>query len=993
MTTCKDQLVSRIFDNIDLTLGPHLQETLTEFERMDAAVGYFNLRGWRVFDELVRSKAAQSKAGVVARLLIGMATPAVHDETLQHLQASVDGSRSAATGPDGWVEADPSVARARRAALVEHLRAQLMRGIPSPADRYTLKSLRELLDAGHLEVKVFTRRPLHGKAYIFHKTSANNPHIGFLGSSNLTTSGLFHNLELNTDVAGYNEAEQLAQWFEDRWVDKFSLDVTSELLHLLDESWATASPRSPYEVFLKVCYDLSRDVREGLAEFSVPRNIEKVLLPFQQTAVKLLARQITARGGVMLGDVVGLGKTYTAIAVALVLREEYGYLPLVVCPKNLRGMWEQYLADFDLHGAVVHYDMAAKQLPALRRYPFVIVDESHTLRNSERADYRAVKNYIYDNASKALLLTATPYNLRFADVGNQLGLFLDEDQDLGISPDNALAANPRLRDQVDNQVTTLKAFMKSEDPDDWQRLMNQHLIRRTRSFIRAAFAETGADGREYLTFPDGSHFTFPTRVPRPRSHSFGPNDPATKMVSRDTTDAIEALTYPRYELTKYVRRNASLTAEERAFVDKTTQGRGHVAGFVRTTFYKRLTSSGHAFVTTLERHLARNELFHYAMENDLPVPAGTIEDRQLSDDTLDLDDDGTGSAVLTAAQQYDILKSNNPRQVTWLRPRIFTRQLSLDLLADTNAIRTMLADFGNWRAATDSKLQDLIQLVSHDHAEEKVLIFTEYKDTADYIHQHLSALISATAVVSGDTADPTAIARRFSPTSNQQIASAGDTSSESAPGPASVDEIRVLVATDVLSEGQNLQDARIVVNYDLPWAIVRLIQRAGRVDRIGQQAHEVLLYSYFHDSLDSVISLRQRIHDRLAANAQAFGSDERFFGTDDEVKILTDLYDGHGLDDMDNPTQDVDPVSLAYQYWTEAQKNHPEICAKVETLPDLIDATRGARTHEKGGVVCYTRTEAGLDGFAHATSTTSMRLLTGHEALGLFKVDPTEPGH
>ena len=104
--------------------------------------------------------------------------------------------------------------------------------------------------------------------------------------------------------------------------------------------------------------------------------------------------------------------------------------------------------------------------------------------------------------------------------------------------------------------------------------------------------------------------------------------------------------------------------------------------------------------------------------------------------------------------------------------------------------------------------------------------------------------------------------------------------------------MRVLVATDVLSEGQNLQDAHIVVNYDLPWAIIRLIQRAGRVDRVGQEAEEILLYTFFHESVENVISLRQRIRHRLANNAQAFGSDERFFGSPDETSELHDLYDG-----------------------------------------------------------------------------------------------------
>ncbi len=135
------------------------------------------------------------------------------------------------------------------------------------------------------------------------------------------------------------------------------------------------------------------------------------------------------------------------------------------------------------------------------------------------------------------------------------------------------------------------------------------------------------------------------------------------------------------------------------------------------------------------------------------------------------------------------------------------------------------------------------------------------------------------------------------------------------------DELRVLIATDVLSEGQNLQDAHIVVNYDLPWAIIRLIQRAGRVDRVGQKADNVLLYSFFHESVDNVIDLRRRISARLQANAEAFGSDEQFFGSDGETQTIADLYNGT-LDDSDSG-EDVDASSLAYQHWTQATGEDP----------------------------------------------------------------------
>lgn len=968
--------MTRIFDNIKQDLGSHLEKTLLVSNTMDVAVGYFNLRGWAAFDQLVRDKAESWNEGdpPIVRILIGMVTAGVQQETLDALQADLEGATES--------DADANAARERKAVLVEQLRLQLMRGLPTAADRAVLQSLRDLLSTGAVEIKVHTRKPLHGKAYICHRDDLNNPITGFVGSSNLTRPGLTVNYELNVDVLDTAAAETLAQWFNDRWDDRFSRLITADVLDLLDESWARREPRRPYDVFLKVCYDLSRDVREGLAEYSVPSEIREQLLEYQLTAVQTLARRIMTRNGTMLGDVVGLGKTLTAIAVALMLRDEHGYMPLVVCPRNLVSMWEEHFEAYELHGRVVPYSMAHAVLPTLRRYQLVIVDESHTLRNDTRRDYKAIQDYIQANDSKALLLTATPYNIRFLDVANQLGLYIDDDDDLGISPVNALAADPRLADRVDGKTTTMAAFRRSEEPDDWKRLMSEHLVRRTRTFVKNNYSKDDGDG-PYLQFSDGTQFRFPQRIPKPVDHSFGESDPAALMAGDTTLDTITALQLPRYELGNYLSSTAAPTDAEREFIDNLARGRGHVAGFVRTTFYKRLSSCGHSFTLSLKRHVARNELFLYAIDNGLAIPAGTITENQFGED----DDDPNGGGEDTTGTpetRYATLQEKNPAGLTWIRPELFTPALREALIEDTAALRSLLNMYGDWKPDTDSKLDALIHLLQIDHPDEKVLVFTEYKDTAEYIGTALQAAgIDRVGVATGDSEDPTRLAQRFSPVSN--------TLPGHDPGIAPEDELRILIATDVLSEGQNLQDAHIVVNYDLPWAIIRLIQRAGRVDRVGQKAESVTLYSFFHESVDNVIDLRRRIAERLHSNAEAFGSDEQFFGSDGETQAITDLYNGK-LDETDS-TDDVDASSLAYQHWTQAIDDDPDLAAKIAGLPDMISATRRKRlTDVNTGVACYVRTDSGVDGFGRATSDGTTSLLTGHEVLKTFEALPEEPG-
>lgn len=298
--------MSRIFDNIDLHLGNHLQNVIADYDKLDAAVGYFNLRGWQFFAPIVDSKPFKD-GSPVARVLVGMSGVDPDQAVTDFLQSSVNGS-VAADGIDG------SVARERRQQAIYKFREQLSRGVLDHAHYEALRTLKRHLQEGRVQIKLFTRRPLHGKTYICHREDVTNPITAFVGSSNLTMSGLQHNYELNVDVVDWDGTKVLAKWFEDRWNDRYTIEITTDLIELIQESWAGDNQPSPYDVYLKVCWHLSRDVRDGLAEYGVPTALQSELLDYQSSAVKTLARRIATRGGAMLGA------------------EEYGFAtaPLVV---------------------------------------------------------------------------------------------------------------------------------------------------------------------------------------------------------------------------------------------------------------------------------------------------------------------------------------------------------------------------------------------------------------------------------------------------------------------------------------------------------------------------------------------------------------------------------------------------------------------------------------------------------------------------------------
>ena len=264
-----------------------------------------------------------------------------------------------------------------------------------------------------------------------------------------------------------------------------------------------------------------------------------------------------------------------------------------------------------------------------------------------------------------------------------------------------------------------------------------------------------------------------------------------------------------------------------------------------------------------------------------------------------------------------------------------------------------------------------------------MLVFSQFADTVRYLRDQLTARrLTSVGAVTGSDADPTITARRFSPKSNE---SQQDYLPEG--------ELRVLLSTDVLSEGQNLQDCAIVVNYDLPWAIIRLIQRAGRVDRIGQQAHNILCYSFLPaDGIEKLIRLRARVRSRLHENAEVVGTDEAFFEDEDKRAIL-DLYNESAgvLDDEED--SDVDLSSYAYQIWKNATTADPSLKKTVEDMPSVVYSSKKYKADSPGseGVLVYMRTTQAHDALAWMDQDGNSVTESQFEILNAAQCEPDTP--
>jgi superfamily II DNA or RNA helicase len=962
----------RIFDNIDKSLLPALRETLALSTRSDFCVGYFNLRGWKTIDEFIEKWSGGPDQ--CCRLLVGM----------QRLPQEDLHSALSLLKTDAGI--DNQTATRLKKKLAEEFREQLMFGAPTNEDEIGLRRLAEQIRSKKLIVKLFLRHPLHAKLYLLFRPDPISPTVGYLGSSNLTFAGLSKQGELNIDVLDQDACNKLSLWFEDRWNDRWCLDISKELIEIIEESWARETIIPPYYIYLKIAYHLSQEARTGLTEFRVPSDFANKLFEFQMAAVKIAAHHLNKRGGILIGDVVGLGKTLMATAVARIFEDDYDLETLVICPKNLVSMWEDYRMQYRLRGKVLSISRVISELPKLRRYRIVLIDESHNLRNREGKRYRAIHEYIQENESKVVLLTATPYNKTYIDLSNQLRLFVPEDADVGIRPENLLRELGETEFIRRHQcaIRSLAAFEKSIYADDWRELMRLYLVRRTRSFIQDNYAETDPkNGRKYLTFPDGTRSYFPTRDPRAvkfKINDKDPNDQYALLYADPVVDSINHLTLPRYGLGNYIKERPHeppTAAEAKVIADLSRAGK-RLMGFCRTNFFKRLESSGQAFLQSVERHILRNYVYLYAIENDETLPIGTQDASLLDDRFNDADSElfiteddeenggieGSFNQLRTeedfrkrAAEVYRRYSGPLKTRFRWLRTDRFLPQLTQDLKADIKILLSILRKCGAWKPERDEKLAKLHELITKNHPGEKVLVFSQFADTVNYLNSQLTSLgVKRMAEATGDTDDPTKIAWRFSPNSNNKR-------SEVFPE----NELDVVISTDVLSEGQNLQDGSIVVNYDLPWAIIRLIQRAGRVDRIGQKAERILCYTFLPaEGVERIIRLRARIRQRLHENAEVVGADEAFFEDDQNDEAVRDLFTEKAriLDgDVDS---EVDLGSYAYQIWKNAIDRGPGLQKIVPILPDVVYSTKPhvPNIDQPEGVLAYVRTADGNDALA-----------------------------
>jgi hypothetical protein len=786
------------------------------------------------------------------------------------------------------VEPEPESIRARRGPLdlaepeftrrlVRENLSRLERGLRQDRDTLpfdveddrAVHTLLEFLRSGRVEVRRYERHFLHAKAFILRGDDRGV----LVGSSNLTRAGLSTNLELNLGHYSDPLVGRVEAWFDQLWEEAIPFDLAA----LYEELFAEYPP---YMIYLKVLWHLYHGelAQEREDSGTIP------VTSFQRHGVWRARRILETYGGVLIADGVGLGKTFTAGEIIRVYRERRQRV-LLVCPASLRDTtWRKFLNDFQILAESLSYEELANDLQLggqkrhlqnpLDDYALVVLDEAHNYRNPDTPTRAAVlRRLLAGKRRDVVLLSATPVNNSLWDLYHILRFFMK--QDARLSSKGVLSIRERFEHAMHSDPFNL-------NPDLLYPIIDATTVKRTRRFIKKHYQN------DLIRGPDGR--MVPIQFPTPVASSIG----------YDLDNVLPGF-FSRLEDVLAPPQGSPLLSMARYQPELFPAGAPHgqrdtaLVGLLRSALLKRFESSAFAFCRTVGRMAREHETFLIALGLGRVVRKEFL--RELSaaedDDIEDLLDDSNESED---AALYDV------------------PSLLAAVESDLKLLRELEADASRVRREHDPKLQALVDelekiaqqadreaLDTEDaRRKRKVLVFSHYEDTIDWIEPRLRDVIAS---------DPRLVAYRGRIASVSGADSRGGVSrgraihgfapvSTGAIPPHDDDLFDVLICTDVLAEGMNLQEARNIINYDLPWNPMRLVQRHGRVDRIGSVHREVFLRTFFPDAqLDGLLDLEARVRRKLAMAAASVGvedtpiesgasGEQTFTDTRDEIERL-----------------------------------------------------------------------------------------------------------
>jgi superfamily II DNA or RNA helicase len=822
----------RVADAINAHLA-HLKETLAHPPDLSVATAYFNPGGYGLLADELEHVAT-------VRLLLG-AEPAAPERPLRRLADSANPARAARVQLRRALEGHAQTLEDDRDLL----------GFTIEADRRA-RRLVEWLRSGRVEVRRLEDAFLHGKAFIV--TSHDEGVIA--GSSNFTYAGLATNIELNLGQYQPYVVRQVIEWFNDLWARATEYDLAALYSSRFNE-------HLPYLIYLRMLWE--RYGAELAAEAAAEGAPRIHLTSFQRDGLWRAKRILADRGGVLVADEVGLGKTFLAGELIREAVEERRQRVLVIAPATLRdGPWRKFLATYQLGVERCSFEELANDRRLNpdgtgtafqfnpRDYAMVVIDEAHNLRNPGTLRSAALRRLLAGSPPKDLvLITATPVNNSLWDLYYLLGYFLRND---------AAFANVGIRSLRDRFASAMAMNPDDLSPEHLFDILDTVAVRRTRPFVKRYYP------RDVLTV-NGVQvpITFPT--PRVIKVDYDLDAVLPNFFDRfaraldgplpgGAVANADILTLGRYAPSRY-RLDGPADAYEL-----------QLAGLLRSGLLKRFESSAYAFACTCRTMVKSHEAFLDLLERGKVGTGGALADWMATDS----DDESLDAYV---QDHYDELEDAKSFDVGTLVADV--RNDRGQLIAFAEAAERV--DRGN-----DPKLTALVEElaiiaeqaqregIGHDDQRDKrkVLVFSYFADTVDWIIGHLREIVKTDERLALFRDRVTAISGVLGAKDDVLWGFAPHTTDP--PDGREDDLYDIVVTTDVLAEGVNLQQARHIINYDLPWNPMRLVQRHGRIDRIGSRHPEVFLRCVFPDrQLDDLLGLEARLHRKIKQAAAAVG--------------------------------------------------------------------------------------------------------------------------
>lgn len=739
----------------------------------------------------------------------------------------------------------------------------------------TILKLLDFLKSDKIEVRRYNHGFLHGKAFLFVGGDGVNEGV-ISGSSNFTAAGLIHNRELNLGNYQPHVVNQVAEWFQDMWDE-------SDPYNLAEIYEARFKPYDPYLIYLRVLYQLyGEEIRQEAAERD---RIQ--LTTFQNDGLFRARRILEQYNGVIIADGVGLGKTFIGGELIREAVEQYRQRVLLVAPAVLRdGTWEWFQTEYQLKFEKLSYEQVAAdrqlggEMAYLRyepnEYAMVVIDEAHALRNPDTYRARALRRLLQGQPPKKLvLMTATPVNNSLWDLYNLLTYFVGHDA--VFSNRGIRSLRKRFQDAVSEDPYDLR-------PDMLFDVLDATTVRRTRHFIKRYYPNEQVPG------PDGKMGSI--RFPDP--HIMQVEYQFDEVLPGFFDEFAEALApeegEPKLTLARYW--PSSYKFEP---LPEDQQREAALTGLLRSGLLKRFESSVYAFACTASHMADTHDAFLAALDKGfIPTPQAILEWSETDSD--EVFEELLAETGAEAATLYDKDRLRQDVQQDRDLLRHFARKAEQIVREHDPKLKRLVHELAEIAAQAETE-----GIADEDTCNKrKVIVFSYFSDTVGWIEKFLFDIIETDdrlkayrgRIVSVSSSHPQHNVKRedavfgFAPISTR------------APVGKSDNRFDILITTDVLAEGENLQQCRNIINYDLPWNPMRLVQRNGRIDRIGSPHRDVYIRCFFPDrELDELLTLEERIRAKLAQAAASIGiesevipkgavSDIVFAETREQIKAL-----------------------------------------------------------------------------------------------------------